>query len=99
METYNTSPERFPDDPPHETYLYALGAQEEVDEKMDPTDFELWAYIYAIESYRDHERHGAPYEGGYLEWPWVYKMALDCVEDALAAGRAEARAKARADRD
>lgn len=30
---------------------------------MEPTSFELEAYVYAIESFRDHERYGKPYEG------------------------------------
>lgn len=30
---------------------------------MEPTLFELEAYVYTIEFFRDHERYGLPYPG------------------------------------
>lgn len=66
---------------------------------MEPTSFELEAYVYAIESYRDHERYGLPYLGGSKDQPYVWKLAVDCVTDAVNVVRSEAHAKARQDRE
>lgn len=62
---------------------------------MDPTFFELEAYVYAVESYRDHERYGLPCEGGSKDQPHVWKLATMCVYEAIAAAHAQARAEAR----
>ncbi len=84
---------------PERSYVFTLEANDFVDRMMEPTDLEMWAYVYAIESYRDHERYGAPYEGGYMLWPWVYKLSIDCVKDAIATATNQARAEARKDDD
>lgn len=62
---------------------------------MDPTVYEMLALEYAIESHNDFERYGLPHEGGLKDQPAVWKMATDCVKDALAAGTAQARVEAR----
>ncbi len=62
---------------------------------MNPTLFDLQAYIYALEAFRDHGRYGLPYEGGSRDQPYMWKLALDCVEDAIGAARSQARAEAR----
>ncbi|CAN5197778.1 hypothetical protein BH24ACT19_BH24ACT19_11030 [soil metagenome] len=98
-EIYDTSPELSPEDFSHHTYLYAWGANEEVDEEMEPTIFELEAYVYAIESYPDHERYGLPYPGSSKDQPYVWKLALDCVTDAINAARTQAHAEARQNRE
>lgn len=67
-----------------------------VDEIMEPEDFELMAYLYALESYNDFERYGFPYEGASMDQPYIWKLAVSTVKDALDAARAEARAAARA---
>ncbi len=66
---------------------------------MEPTSFELEAYVYAIESYRDHERYGLSYPGGSKDQPYVWKLTVDCVTDAVNTARAEAHAKARQERE
>jgi hypothetical protein len=64
---------------------------------MEPDDFEIMAYVYAIESYNDFERYGNrfPYSGGLMDQPWAWKCALDCVMDALNAARSQAHAEAK----
>ena len=63
---------------------------------MEPTDFDIEAYIYALESYRDYEPYGhLPYEGALRDQPWVWKLAVDVVKSAIDAARAQARAEAR----
>lgn len=62
---------------------------------MDPTPFEMMAYVYAVKSYNDHERYGLPYEGGLMDQPFEWKIANDCVHDALNAARAQARIDAK----
>ncbi len=63
---------------------------------MEPTAFEVHALVYALESYRDHQRYEKlPYEGGLMEQPWVWKLAVDVVHDAIAAASAQARAESR----
>ncbi len=66
---------------------------------MDPTDFDLEAYVYAVESYQDHERYGLPYEWGSMDQPWVWLLATGVVIDAIAAAQAQARSEARHDRE
>ncbi len=60
-EIYDTEPALYHEDFPHHTYLNASDSNEAVDEKMEPTVFEIYAYEYAVESFRDHERYGKPY--------------------------------------
>lgn len=62
---------------------------------MIPTAFEIMAYVFAIESYNDYERYGLPYEGGLVDQPWEWKLAVDVVKDALALGTAQARVDAK----
>lgn len=62
---------------------------------MEPDAFEIRSLIYAIEAYNDFERYGFPREGGLKGQVWVWKLAVDCVKDALAIGTAQARAEAR----
>ena len=62
---------------------------------MNPTLFELEAYIYAVEAHNDHERYGLPYEGGVRDQPWIWKLAVDCVISAQTAAIAAAHAQAR----
>jgi len=103
MQSYNTSPALGPDDFPHDTYSYTVGAMEDVDEAMDPTIFDLLAHNYAVRSHNDYEHYGFPYPGTVLDQPVVWKLAVDCVREAFDEGRAqasaEASAKARRERD
>lgn len=94
-ESYDTSPELFPEDQPWHTHVNALNSNETVDGVTEPTHFDAQAYVYAVRSYLDFERYGFPYEGGYMVQPWVWKLALDTVKDALNAAEAEARAEKR----
>ncbi len=55
----------------------------------------MWAYVYALESYQDHERYGLPYEGGSMAQPWVWKLAVDAVSSAIASATNQARVEAR----
>lgn len=66
---------------------------------MEPENFEIMAYVYALESYNDFERYGFPYEGASMDQPYAWKLAVSCVKDALAAAHAEARAAARAEKE
>lgn len=99
MEVYDTSPELYPEDTPDLTYLNAYDSNEYVDDMMQPTDFDLEAYIYAIEAYKDNQRYGLPYPGGSKAQGWVWKLAVDCVTDAMASANAQARSDARKRRE
>lgn len=72
--------------------------EEDADAAFDPDEFELLAYVYAVESARDHERYGRPYEGTVRDQPALWKHAVDCYEDATGQGRARAEHDAEADR-
>lgn len=61
---------------------------------MQPTPLDAWAYVYALRSYRDHEHYGFPYPGTIRDQPYLWKLAVDCVRDAINEARAQAAAEA-----
>jgi len=60
---------------------------------MKPTAFQVEVYEYTIESYRDHERYGLPYPRGSKDQLYVWKLAVDCVTDAVNQAKAHAEAR------
>lgn len=94
-EIYETDHTLYPEDFPHHTYINASDSNENIDEQFEPTLADMLAYEYAIESFRDFEHYGLPYEGGSREQPYRWKLALDCVNSAMGAARAQAAAEAR----
>lgn len=66
-----------------------------MDEALDPTEYETWAYIFAIESYNELEYYGLPYDGGSQDQPYQWKIVVTCIKEALAAAKVEAMADAK----
>lgn len=61
---------------------------------MEPTETDLLAYVYAVRSFRDYEHYGFPYPGTILDQPYLWKLAVSCVRDAINEARAQAAAEA-----
>lgn len=57
--------------------------EEMFDEAYGPSIEELEAYEFAARAFRDHARYGLPRRGGSWDQPVIWRLALDCVHDAL----------------
>lgn len=95
---YRTSHELYPEDYPHHTWIAARDSNEAVDEVMEPSEFDYWAFIFAVDSYRRFLRYGLPYEGHERDMPVLWRLAVDCMFEAVEAARAQASAEARDER-
>ncbi len=66
--------------------------ERDFDEEYDPSLYELECYLYAVTSYRDFRRYGLPRSGGNMDQPYMWKLALDCIHDAMSHAESEAQA-------
>jgi hypothetical protein len=92
VQAYESSPELYPGSHPDEVRERCRAAELAVHKKFSPvTEFEVYAYIDAAEAFRDFQRYGEfPYEGGRLDQPQTWIMAMDCMFAAQAEGQARA---------
>lgn len=92
---------KYPDNEyPERQHINALGSNEVVDDIMQPTEDDSWAYICAVEDYRDYQAYNQlPYEGGLMDQPYMWKLGVDTVMHAVSVAKSEAYAAAKAARE
>ena len=101
MQAYESSPELYPGSHPDEVVERCAAAERAITKKMEPTAFEVYAYIDAAEAFRDFNAYEGklPYGGGLMDQPYLWKLALDCMISAHREGRARAAWDARPEED
>jgi hypothetical protein len=77
--------------PPREVPPHAIGDYQQrtlaarvtaLEDMLVPSIEEQRCFVYAMNLYMDHERHGYPEAGGYNDQPAAYLYILDCIRTA-----------------
>ena len=69
-----------------------MAAAKLVNEVTEPTEFEVLAYVDAVDAFNDWAgfEHKFPYEGALLDQPHLWKLAIDCITGAQREAHARA---------